>query len=305
MKAQNEIVESLFSELWSNYISRVTHANSYVKLVEKAGGKIVNDHIALRTFKCNTGDQPSGIEAMRRIFEPLGYVQKGEYTFQVKKLYAVHFEHPDPIQPKVFVSELQVDQLSEAAKKAIEANTANTKDKLSAKAKSLLAELEVNKNLAEADADVLVQNLVPFFSRTWDAPKRSDVEFLNEETQYAAWTLLHGNSVNHFTAFINHQGVAAWPDIEATVKGLLDAGVPMKSDIEGEPGSKLRQSSTKAVLESCEVKEDDGSLGTIEWSYAYYELAERNDIEIDGKMAQFTGFLGEQATHLFEMTKKD
>jgi len=111
--------------------------------------------------------------------------------------------------------------------------------------------------------------------------------------------------VNHFTAFINHQKVAAWPDIEATVKGLHDAGVPMKTEIEGEAGSKLRQSSTKAVLENCEVVEADGSKGTIEWSYAYYELAERNDIEIDGKMAQFTGFLGEQATHLFEMTKKD
>lgn len=305
MKAQNEIVESLFINLWQKYIDRVTHAKSYVDIVEKEGGNIVNDHIALRTFKCNTGDQPSGIEAMRRIFEPLGYTQKGEYTFSIKKLFAVHFEHSDPIQPKVFVSELQVDQLSEKAKKAIEANTANTPDKLSAKAKSLLAELEVNKNLSEADADLLVDELAPFFTRTWEAPKRSDVTFLNEETQYAAWTLLHGNSVNHFTAFINHQNVAAWPDIEATVKGLLEAGVPMKSEIEGEPGSKLRQSSTKAVMENCEVIEDDGSKGTIEWSYAYYELAERNDIEIDGKMAQFTGFLGEQATHLFEMTKKD
>jgi hypothetical protein len=305
MKAQNEIVESLFNELWDKYINRVTHAKSYVEIVEKAGGNIVNDHIALRTFKCNTGDQPSGIEAMRRVFEPLGYVQKGEYVFKVKKLFAVHFEHPDPIQPKVFVSELQVDQLGEDVKKTIEANTSKTEDKLSAKAKSLLAELEVNKNLSDTDAEILVSELTPFFSRTWSAPKRSDVEALNVETQYAAWTLLHGNSVNHFTAFINHQNVAAWPDIDSTVKGLLDAGVPMKSEIEGEPGSKLRQSSTKAVLENCEVIEDDGSKGTIEWSYAYYELAERNDIEIDGKMKQFTGFLGEQATHLFEMTKKD
>lgn len=305
MKAQNELVEGLFKQLWSQYINRVTHAKSYVDLVNKASGNIVNDHIALRTFKANTGEQPSGIEAMRRIFEPLGYTQKGEYVFIVKKLFAVHFEHPDPIQPKVFVSELQVDELSNEAQEAIARNVSHTKDALSAKAKSLLAELEINKSLNENDAETLVNELVPFFSRCWDAPSRLDVEMLNKETQYAAWTLLHGNSVNHFTAFINHQNVADWPDIEATVKGLADAGVPMKDAIEGEAGSKLRQSSTKAVLEQCDVKEEDGSIGKIEWSYAYYELAERNEIEVDGKMVEFTGFLGEQATHLFEMTKKD
>jgi hypothetical protein len=146
---------------------------------------------------------------------------------------------------------------------------------------------------------------MPFFARPWDAPSRADVDFLNTETQYAAWTLLHGNSVNHFTAFINHQEVPAWPDIDATVKGLADAGVPMKTEIEGEVGSKLRQSSTKAVLEHCDVKEEDGSIGKVEWSYAYYELAERNKINVDGELVEFTGFLGEQATHLFEMTKKD
>lgn len=305
MKAQNEVVESLCNALWSDYITRVTYAKTYVDLVNKAGGKVVNDHIALRTFKTNTGDQPSGIEAMRRLFEPLGYEQKGEYSFKVKKLFAVHFEHPDPLQPKIFVSELLVDQLSEKAQQAIQRNTANTQDKLPKEAKSLLAELQVNKHLSDSDAEQLVKMLTPYFTRVWEAPLKEDVEFLNNETQYAAWTLLHGNSVNHFTAFINHQAVPAWPDIEATIKGLSEAGVPMKEAIEGEVGSKLRQSSTKAVMEKCAVKESDGTEGSIDWSYAYYELAERNNIEVNGKSVQFTGFLGEQATHLFEMTKKD
>lgn len=305
MKAQNELVEALCNRLWADYIQRVGYAKSYVDLINKAGGSVVNDHIALRTLKTNTGDQPSGIQAMRRVFEPLGYVEKAQYTFKVKKLFAVHFEHPDPIQPKIFVSELQVDELPNDAKEAILRNVGETPDRLSEKAKSLLAETEVNKSLSETDAERLVDELYHYFRRPWRTPLREDVEFLNEHSQYAAWTLLHGNSVNHFTAFINHQNHPQWTDIESTIKGLIEAGVPMKDNIEGEPGSKLRQSSTKAVMEKCEVREKDGSIGKIEWSYAYYELAERNDIMIDGKMQQFTGFLGEQATHLFEMTKKD
>ena len=110
---------------------------------------------------------------------------------------------------------------------------------------------------------------------------------------------------NSFTAFINHQNVEAWPDIEATVQALLDAGVPMKDYIEGEPGSKLRQSSTRAVDCFCDVMNEQGKIMQMNWTYAYYEFAERGMIEDDdGNSVEFTGFLGEQATNLFEMTRK-
>jgi len=88
------------------------------------------------------------------------------------------------------------------------------------------------------------------------------------------------------------------------MKALEDAGIPIKPAIEGAKGSKLRQSSTQAVDELCPVIEEDGSEGQLQWSYAYYELAERNYIEQDGQQVWFDGFLGEQATNLFEMTKR-
>jgi hypothetical protein len=34
-------------------------------------------------------------------------------VFKAKKLYAKHFEHKDPDAPKVFISELKVEELSE------------------------------------------------------------------------------------------------------------------------------------------------------------------------------------------------
>ena len=39
------------------------------------------------------------------------------------------------------------------------------------------------------------------------------------------------------------------------------------------------------------------------WTYAYYELAERGYIEENGQKKLFNGFMGEQAMHLFDMTK--
>jgi hypothetical protein len=153
--------------------------------------------------------------------------------------------------------------------------------------------------------DAPVEKLAGFFRRPWAPPKRSTVEAVNKESQYGAWTLLHGNAVNHFTAYINRQNVRAWPDLEATVEALRKAGLPMKKELEGAKGSKLRQSSTEAVDYVCDVVENDGKPGKMNWSYAYYELAERNNVPgPGGKPVLFQGFLGAQATNLFEMTKR-
>jgi hypothetical protein len=43
----------------------------------------------------------------------------------------------------------------------------------------------------------------------------------------------------------------------------------------------------------------------IPWTYAYYELAERNFVELEtGQKVLFDGFQGDLAQHLFEMTRK-
>ena len=160
------------------------------------------------------------------------------------------------------------------------------------------------QKLSEYEGQILANSLANFFTRPCQPAKRSTILALNQVSQFASWTLLHGNSVNHFTAFINHQNVPEWTDIEETIAGLKAAGIPMKPTIEGVKGSKLRQSSTRAIDEDCFVIEEDGTLGKLTWSYAYYELAERNYIEQNGKKILFEGFLGEQATNLFEMTKR-
>lgn len=297
-----QITKKLFDSLWGQYIQRVSYAQKYVDLVNTKGGNVINDHIAIRTFNTHTGEQPEGIRAIKHILTCLNYYPVGKYEFKKKKLEAVHFEHPDPMFPKIFVSQLEVDLLPDWAQSSIKDAVKDTPYILSDRSIELLGVLKEEGELPRIAGEALVEDLTQYFRRPWKVPQKSVVLKLNDVSQYAAWVLLHGNSINHFTAFINYQNIAEWPDLESTCKGLAKEGVPMKESVEGVEGSKLRQSATLAVKEEVEVKGDDG-IEKITWTYAYYELAERGFILEDDMKKLFSGFLGEQAAHLFDMTK--
>lgn len=297
-----EITRELLNRLWEQYVKRVSYAKKYVDLVHEKGGKVFNDHIALRTFNTHTGEQPEGIRAIKHILNCLEYKPAAKYEFIKKKLNAVHFEHPDERFPKIFVSQLEVEQLPAWAQQIIKNAVKDTQYILSDNSIELLSLLRNDGELPRVAAEALVADLTQYFRRPWKVPKKEDVLKLNDVSQYGAWVLLHGNSVNHFTAYINYQEVADWPDLETTCKALEEAGVPMKESFEGKKGSKLQQSATQAVKEEVEVKGEDG-IEKIIWTYAYYELAERGYIQENGKEKLFSGFLGEQASHLFDMTQ--
>jgi hypothetical protein len=78
----------------------------------------------------------------------------------------------------------------------------------------------------------------------------------------------------------------------------------MKAEIEGAAGSKLRQTATAAAVVQVPVAVN-GMRSEMAWSYAYFELAERGEV-VDpdsGARRRFEGFLGSQATQLFDMTR--
>ena len=301
-KTAKEITKELLERLWEQYIKRVSYANKYVELVTKKGGKVVNDHIALRTFNTHTGEQPEGVRAIKHILNCLEYKPAMKYHFSKKKLNAVHFEHPDEKFPKIFVSQLEVELLPDWAQEIINKTVKDTPYILSDNSIELLLKVKEEGELPTEAAELLVADLVQYFRRPWGIPQKEDVLKLNDVSQYAAWVLIHGNSVNHFTAYINYQDVAEWPDLESTCKGLEAAGVPMKEHIEGKKESKLQQSATLAVKEEVQVKGEYG-VEKIIWTYAYYELAQRDFVEDNGSKKLFSGFLGEQAAHLFDMTR--
>ena len=289
---------ALFDRLWEQYRRRVSYVQVYERLVRQADARFVNDHIAFRTFASQA--PMAGIASLSRIFEALDYRPAGVYHFPTKHLNAIHYQHAHPEFPKLFVSELKTWELSEEAQRLIGDALESHRHPL---ATSFLAELTRIDD--EAGSAAQLDQLLDYFQRLpWHTPEQDAVVALNHESQYAAWVLVHGYNVNHFTSLVNSHGVESLNGLEKTIRALSKAGVPMKQDIEGEPGSKLRQSATEAVTIEVDVS-IQGQTGSMPWTYAYFELAERNTI-VDsdtGKPTRFEGFLGPQATNLFEMTK--
>lgn len=293
MKA--EIALQLWERLWQLYRARVSYTQTYEQMILQAGGTIANDHIAFRSLRLDidtpAGKQNLGIEYLASVAEALGYKVAGEYVFPAQNLYARHYQHPEQERfdlPKLFISELIVEELEEAIASLIFQTVSD--------AQLLDITLMGDRN---------IEQLENIFTRPWSPPKQSVVEAVNKVTQYGAWVLLHGYAVNHFTGYVNRQHTPQYPDIETTANGLAALGVPMKAQIEGSLEVGLRQTATHAVKEMVAVTDDaSGKLIQIPWTYAYYEIAERYQVETAGKQVLFDAFLGQNAQHLFEMTRK-
>lgn len=293
-----QVAQQLWQQLWQNYSSRVSYAQTYQQMITEAGGTVANDHIAFRSFRLNVNGINLGIPYLESIVQALGYSAAGEYIFADKYLYARHYRHPQQAEfdlPKLFISELIVDELpndiSQLIYQTVSSINIPTSPNLS--------------NLETADITEIITQLQHIFTRPWQPPRRSVVEKVNKVTQYGAWVLLHGYGVNHFTGYVNRQNTPQYPDIESTVRGLSQRGVPMKAEIEGTTEVGLRQTATQAVTEMVTVQDDtNNDLINIPWTYAYYEIAERFLVEVaSGEKVLFDAFQGNNATHLFEMTR--
>jgi Domain of unknown function (DUF1338) len=296
---KSEIALNLWKLLWQEYSTRVNHARTYQQMITAAGGIVANDHIAFRSLRLLI-DSPQGqinlgIDYLGQLAEALGYVAAGEYNFAQTHLYARHYHHPQQEEfnlPKLFISELIVDELP-----------ANIAQLISKTVSTIPNELTSPVTLLKKDAEI--ERLQQVFARPWLPPRRSVVEEVNQVTQYGAWVLLHGYAVNHFTGYVNGQNTPEFPDIDTTASGLANLGVPMKAEIEGNVACGLRQTATQAVTEMVTVLDDNsGAEIQIPWTYAYYEIAQRYLVEVEsGKQILFDAFLGSNAQQLFEMTR--
>jgi len=292
--ARDAFLGELFDALWRRYRERVSYARVYEDVLKSHGGTFRNDHVAFRTI---ASQKPwSGLAAVARPFEALGYTAAATYRFPDKNLSSIHLAPPSPDLPKVFVSELRAWELPPRARRIALSAAAKAKPSLT---DDDLAELHACAGLPRARRAALLARLLAHFDRPWPVPAKADVAALERDSQFGAWVLLHGNAVNHFTASIDAHGVDSLGDIEKTVAALKAAGVPMKPEIEGARGSKLRQSSTQAVVIPTPMRVG-ARTAQVPWTYAYFELAERP--LVDGR--RFEGFLGGQATNLFEMTRR-
>jgi hypothetical protein len=264
-----ETLPSLLDKMWNDYVAINPLAQKIHDLLVKEDGHAPsNDHIALRTF-----NHPRvNVDVLARPFVKSGYVYKGDYHFPEKKLYAKHFEHADETLPKIFISELKLEEFSPALQK------------------------NVNDLVAQIPAGS--ENRFDFSStgRPWRATIK-DYQELLKESDYAAWVLAFGYRPNHFTVFIN--SMKKFSDIFKLNDFLKANGIKLNSsggEVKGTKEVFLEQSSTLA--NNIDVKFDDGVM-TI--PACYYEFAKRYPLA-DGRLYQ--GFVATSADKIFESTSK-
>jgi len=258
---------TLFRHLWDNYRQVTPSAEEIHRLLgDTQGSEIVNDHIALRTFNL----EKVNLSKLAEHFLALGYTEGGDYHFEGKKLYAKHFEHEDPTAPKVFISELLVEQCS---------------PELQAVVRNLVDQVDP----AAVTADDFL-----YSGTHWQVSYDTYQQLLNE-SEYAAWLAAWGYRANHFTVSVNH--LARFHSVEEINKVLKDEGYVVNSsggEVKGSPEELLEQSSTMA--DRIEVRFSDQARII---PSCFYEFARRYP-KPDGQL--YSGFVAASADKIFEST---
>lgn len=261
-------IENLLNMMWLDYTKMTPNAQKIVDLLEQKQEKVVNDHIALRTFN----HPKTTIDVIARPFVEAGYVEKGDYHFEEKKLYAKHYEHPNQELPKVFISELLLEKFS------TEFNDI------------------VNKVVSEIPQEKIDSMDFTVSGRSWNLATK-EYETLKSESDYGAWLSAIGYRPNHFTIFIN--ALKNFETVEELNEFLKDNGFKLNNSGGEVKGSKevcLEQSSTLA--DNIEVEFSDKKLVI---PSCYFEFAKRYPLE-DGNLYQ--GFVAKSADKIFESTNK-
>lgn len=256
----------LLTTLWQDYVATTPQAARIHELLVTRGEILRNDHVALRTY----GSPEIGLAALAAPFEAAGWRAREHYQFPDKHLRARYWQHPDPELPKVFISELVLDEMSPGVRSVIA---------------SLVDQLPPRFG-ARTD--------LPWAGRPWQVTHAEYLTLL-EDSEYAAWVAAFGFRVNHFTVDVGN--LSTFPDLAALNAFLVEHGFTLNTSggtIKGTPADRLEQSSTLA--DSIDVAFADA---TVRIPSCYYEFARRYALP-SGEL--FQGFVPGSADKIFEST---
>jgi hypothetical protein len=253
-----EALNTVLAGLMRRYQERVPDVANVIKDMVSHGlianpDEIENDHIAFRTM----GVPQLGMQSFEKIFLHYGYERRDAYRFAHKKLDAFWYSPPDPKYPRIFVSELRVQDLSLEAQRIIKSYTD-----------------EVPSDPVDA-LDLNDGHVVDAFlhSPLWRLPTLEDFKTLQAESEYAAWVIYNRYYLNHFTVSVHnlpepYDSCAGFNQfLESHGFKLNDSGGKVKQS----PDGMLLQSST--IAEMLEVTFAGGETEHISGSYV--EFAER------------------------------
>ena len=259
---------AILETLWQQYAATNPHVQKIYDLFCDHNPTVINDHIALRTIN----DPRINIDVLAQPFMNEGYFANGDYHFELKKLYAKHYEQHDSMQPKVFISQLLLEKLSPFAQQTIKACI----DK-------------INPELLKQPEKLIMAG------NCWGKPSYEVYQKLLIESEYAAWFYVFGFRANHFTVFVN--ALDQFNEVHEINTFLKQHGFLLNSsggEIKGTPAELLEQSSTKSGMITVEFVE-----GKKDIPCCYYEFAKRYK-DHSGKLYQ--GFVASSADKIFEST---
>lgn len=294
----------VFQDLWNHYFQKVPFAKKMLDAFEVRKDSWVEDHVAYRTLPGTY----TGSSQLQGLFEALGYTRKDDYRFEDKKLNAFWLAPPDihghskESSPKIFISELEEKTFSPGFRAIINKYTRQAEN--SPLSKILDLSRQVRQGSKESEKQ-LVTECVAFLtsSPAWCRPTYADYQTLQKESEYAAWTLLFGPQINHFTvsvhlmsSFQNIHQLAAF--LEQQVKIPMNHGGGL---VKGTPDLLLEQIATMAASIDFSFQE-----GTRKVPYGFVEYAYRYTLpqqKPDGLWkSYYQGFVTSNADKIFEST---
>ena len=261
-----ETIQTFFEASWQQYCGIAPDAALIEAALVARGDRIVNDHVAYRTF-----DLP-GVSRLElgRYFEQEGYERQEDLEFPEKKLRATSWLHRNPLLPKVFISELELARVSPGLREWVLSVTSQ------ARGKELRAEV--------------------FFGDNWPRPALADYLRFYPESEYAAWTAAFGIRANHFTVLVNELGSYAG-SLARLVSDLRGLGFELNSAggvIKGSQVEGLEQASTLARRVPWSFSGGESA----EIMSCYYEFAQRHELTRGAGL--FQGFVPASADRIFE-----
>ena len=260
--SQQTTLDTFLNILFERYQAKVPAVNQITEALVERGvvssqQEIMNDHIAFRTLHV----PHLGIASFEKIFLHHGYQKRDYYYFEGKKLNAYWYAPPSALYPRIFISELIVDELSAEAQEIIRRYT---------------NEITIDP-VDELDLDN-GEEIGNFFHQSlWTLPSKQDYLGLLAESEYAAWVIYNRYYLNHYTISVHalkdgYNTIQVFDDfVEALGIQLNTSGGKIKTSADG----LLLQSSTMAQMQ--EATFAAGEILTIAGSYV--EFAERRVLQ--------------------------
>lgn len=255
-------LDTILDGLLTRYKQRVPDVQRVADSLQAQGliqssDDIENDHIAFRTM----GVPQLGIASLEKLFLHCGYQRRDPYSFEAKRLNAFWYSPPKPEYPRIFISELRVDDLSPDAQLRIKSYTDEV-------ASDPVDDLDLNDGAA---VDQFLH------SPLWRTPTWSDYQALSAESEYAGWVIFNRYYLNHFTISV-HNLPAPFNTIERLNQFLEENGFRLNdsgSKTKTSPDGLLVQSSTVAQMVDAEFADGHGGTETHSIPGSYVEFAER------------------------------